>query len=216
MLGSVKIIDKKDSFLSHEVCNFKCLNCGIIFKREYRYKHAKHKCSSFRITDEVKEKWCFKCKTWKVLDYFQKAKYVSGGYSKTCRTCRALYMGKAEKARHFKMNKTVMCLDRARGVINSAKTRARRKNIPFNINREYIYDLFNEQNGLCYFSSIKMKRECELNIYSPSLDRLDPEKGYIKGNIAWVINGINSFKQTLSANDFITLINSIKWRKDLV
>lgn len=56
-----------------------------------------------------------------------------------------------------------------------------------------------------------MKRKTEkMGFFSPSLDRLDPQKGYIKGNVVWCLVSINSFKQELNLKDFVDFMAQIK------
>jgi hypothetical protein len=43
-----------------------------------------------------------------------------------------------------------------------------------------------------------------------SLDRIDNKKGYIKGNVRWVLLGINYMKNRHSDEDLNILINKIK------
>jgi len=45
--------------------------------------------------------------------------------------------------------------------------------------------------------------------YIASLDRIDNNKGYIEGNVQWVIKKINYMKNTLSEKNFINLCNKI-------
>lgn len=47
---------------------------------------------------------------------------------------------------------------------------------------------------------------------SPSIDRLIPSKGYIKGNIVWCISAVNAFKSTLTEKEFIEKLSKIRWQ----
>ena len=47
--------------------------------------------------------------------------------------------------------------------------------------------------------------------YSPSLDKINPHLGYVKGNVLWVLHGVNNFKQQLSLFEFETFIKKCTW-----
>ena len=76
-------------------------------------------------------------------------------------------------------------------------------------------DLWQNQNGLCYYTGVPMKSECKQMGFqawdAPSVDRKNPEKGYIKDNVVWCIFSVNSFKQSLSELQFIDLLKTVKW-----
>lgn len=47
---------------------------------------------------------------------------------------------------------------------------------------------------------------------SPSLDRLNPNEGYVKKNVVWCTFSVNSFKQSLNYEEFMTQLSKIKWK----
>ena len=55
------------------------------------------------------------------------------------------------------------------------------------INVQYIKELWNRQNGLCFWFNVpmdlKMSETEEINLSKVSIDRLDSNIGYIKGNV---------------------------------
>ena len=66
---------------------------------------------------------------------------------------------------------------------SGAKKRAENKNIPFNINKEYVKKIWPKDNK-CPALNIEFNRGVKKTIdSSPSLDRIVPELGYIKGNV---------------------------------
>ena len=212
MYGKTIVLDIQDRYFRKTKYKFLCLNCNTEHEKEYRYKDKQHRCSSYREINNKREKWCFKCASWKVVNLFNKSKHVFGGYSKSCKACWSGYMKTAEEKRHKKVLSEVMSRRSASAAVAAAKSRAKRKGLPFNITPEYMVELFSKQSGLCYFSNIPMKREEGLQIYSPSIDKLDPDRGYVKDNVAWVIYGVNSFKQNLKESEFMALAKSITWR----
>ena len=100
-----------------------------------------------------------------------------------------------------------------RGYINSSvsgyKARAKELSIPFNIDAEYLIELFDRQQAQCHytgqplcFERINPKRNSP-HLLLPSLDRLDPAKGYVKDNVVWCLYYINRMKNDLSQDQFI-------------
>lgn len=66
---------------------------------------------------------------------------------------------------------------------------AEKRNLEFNITKEYVWDLFLKQDKKCIFSGITLyfKPIGYKNIRgTASLDRIDSSKGYIEGNVQWI------------------------------
>lgn len=56
----------------------------------------------------------------------------------------------------------------------------------------------------------------KINSDTLSLDKLDPSKGYIKGNVVWCSYLINTMKQNMTEEQFYTFIEGIlKFKKKL-
>lgn len=90
-------------------------------------------------------------------------------------------------------------------VFNNIVRSAKRKNIVFNITIEYIYDLFLKQNRRCYLTGIKLilPKNNRDKSATASLDRINSQKGYIKGNLGWCHKEINMMKHTRNKEEFI-------------
>jgi hypothetical protein len=93
--------------------------------------------------------------------------------------------------------------DRKRGwdarssMLSRAKYRAKQKGLDFNITKEDIVI-----PDICPLLGTPMK--------SPSLDRIIPEKGYIKGNV-WVIsNRANTLKNDATLQELELLVENLK------
>lgn len=76
-----------------------------------------------------------------------------------------------------------------------AKNRANTKSVPFNLDVDYLIDLWDENDGCCQVSGIEFELERaekgKVHPYAPSLDRETPEKGYVKGNVRIVCYQLN-------------------------
>ena len=77
--------------------------------------------------------------------------------------------------------------------IKGAVHRAKAKNLPFNITEEYVKSI-TPKDMICPALGIKMNTSVEDLDSKPSLDRLVPEKGYVKGNVIVVSFKVNRIK----------------------
>lgn len=93
---------------------------------------------------------------------------------------------------------------------------AKIRNLEFGVSKEFLWDLYIQQNGECALSGIKIEL---LKSYQPSkqtasLDRIDSTKGYIKGNVQWVYKDVNMMKGNRNEEYFIDLCKKIARKKD--
>lgn len=102
--------------------------------------------------------------------------------------------------------------DRKRGwddrtqILSRAKYRAKQKGLEFNITKEDI--IIPDKCPLLGISLTKNKIIQQGN--SPSLDRIDSSKGYIKGNV-WVIsNRANTLKNDATLQELKTLVENLE------
>lgn len=86
------------------------------------------------------------------------------------------------------------------------KARAKRKNLDFNLTTEYLWDLFQKQSGKCIFTKVELSfanTQRDRDDQTASLDRINPNKGYIEGNVQWVHKTINLMKNIIPHDEFI-------------
>ncbi len=84
------------------------------------------------------------------------------------------------------------------------------KNMLFDLNKEFLYDLYLKQNGNCYYTGIKIKHNKGCHQYdSISVERLNPDKGYTKDNTVLAAFAINSFKGMMSEKEFKKFLETI-------
>jgi hypothetical protein len=75
----------------------------------------------------------------------------------------------------------------------------------FDINVEFLWDLFLKQNKKCAITNVPI---CFSSIFgkfsdgTASLDRIDSNKGYTEDNVQWVHKTINMMKNKLSMDEF--------------
>lgn len=91
------------------------------------------------------------------------------------------------------------------------------KKLGFDLDIEYIWNIFEQQNGQCALSGIPIFLETSLGSLSKSgfqrrtasLDRIDSTKGYLKGNVQWVHKDINQMKSNRTEQEFIALCEAV-------
>ena len=94
---------------------------------------------------------------------------------------------------------------------NKVRRNAARRDIPFDLDIDYVYGLFVEQMGLCAYTSwpikfpdLSMKRGGDA-----SIDRIDSSLGYIEGNIIIVHKNINYMKGSMTEDEFFQIVTEI-------
>ena len=97
-------------------------------------------------------------------------------------------------------------------VVTKTKERAKKKNLPHNIDKDYIQTIF-PNDSKCPALGIEMEiadgnKSGKDN--SPSLDRLVPEKGYVEGNVVWISLLANRIKNSATADEIEKVY---KWLK---
>jgi len=142
-------------------------------------------------------KACSKCKKTQELAAFHFNKGRKDGLSPHCRECCREYQIKhrerhttrqREQRKHEKYYKD----RRAENSIKSAKRRALRFNVPFDLDQHL--DELRERLavGKCEITGILLSFEGGRTFDSPSLDRIVPELGYVYTNVRWVCDIINT------------------------
>lgn len=84
--------------------------------------------------------------------------------------------------------------------------------VPSDLTVDYLVDLYNKQNGCCYYSREKMVFgwvDGKVHHNSLSLDKLDPSKGYVQGNVVWCSYLTNTMKRDLTEAEFYDLLSKI-------
>ncbi len=97
--------------------------------------------------------------------------------------------------------------------VSSARKRAKLNGIPFSIDIDYAMSLYPE-NGCCPALGFRMYWGSKHDrSSSPSLDRLIPELGYVKGNLTWISARANVIKNDSTIEELQLVLN---WFKDAI
>lgn len=95
------------------------------------------------------------------------------------------------KARVSKKNREQRVRNIASWMVNAAKQRAKAKGVAFDLNEHRRELKARAELGVCELTGIKLDPSARKAFNSPSLDRIDPTKGYIYSNVRIVCYGIN-------------------------
>lgn len=88
------------------------------------------------------------------------------------------------------------------------KKNANNRNIEFDITMEYVWEIFKNQNEKCALSGIPIKFALSKKDHikgetTASLDRINSDKGYVKGNVQWVHKWVNLMKNDFTILEFV-------------
>ena len=95
------------------------------------------------------------------------------------------------------------------------KHNVRKKKFEFNLDLEYLKNLWESQKGKCPYSNIEMLLSNtaygkQFKPISASLDRIDSNKGYVKGNVEFVCLAMNYAKNKFSREEFSNFVTNIR------
>lgn len=118
------------------------------------------------------------------------------GASKTvCKACAARIQreGTPQKERLFKRS----------------ASRARKADMLYNLDQDYIEELIKKQNNKCYYSGIEFGNNFNDKLTYPTIDRIDSSKGYEKGNVCICTFMVNTMKNNLTIDQFKDIVTKI-------
>lgn len=145
---------------------------------------------------KITEYCCRTCNITKPLAEFCKNKYSKHGHDYECKRCVA----SASKRRRLTN------VGRQRELVTRAKGRAKKKGLMFDLSPNDI--VLNERCPIMgveldYAASIRQEN-------SPSLDRIVPEKGYVKGNVVVISQRANRLKNDASVEEIERILSWLK------
>lgn len=133
---------------------------------------------------------CTTCKQLLPLTAFHKHKQCLYGYNTVCKTCRKPLAKQQWKEKDIVLKMLQRC-----------KTRATQNKLEFNLTAEDI-------NIPTHCPVFKVQFVFGDVDWSPSVDRIDPSKGYTKGNVQIISNKANRMKSDATIEELKTFA---KW-----
>lgn len=136
---------------------------------------------------------CRSCATYKEYSFFHKHKSCKNGYNTICKECRHITSKKLYKNTPYQKR-----------IWNRARSRATEKLLDFNIDLSDIVIPI-----VCPVLGIKLDLTSKSTRYSPSIDRIDSSKGYVKGNIQVISNRANMLKNNATIDELKLVISHL-------
>jgi hypothetical protein len=98
--------------------------------------------------------------------------------------------------------------------IKRSATSTKRRALDFEVSIEFLWELFECQNGRCALTGIPLTfpetmSTASILLSTASLDRIDSSEGYVEGNVQWVHKHVNLMKNRFDQNYFIQLCRRI-------
>lgn len=152
---------------------------------------------------------CAKCNKYLTRDCFckNKSNKHKDGLNTYCKECQSKI-----ETEYRKTLEDETSLDfKLKHCFYSAKSRAKKLKIEFNLTLDYIKYLYNKQNGLCAISGIPMTyRYIDNSIDTGiSVDKIDPCKGYVMGNVQLVCWAVNRMKWNMDLKKLLYFCRNI-------
>lgn len=144
--------------------------------------------------------WLVQCKcghlSWK------SSQHLKAGTSTRCKKCG----NKNYITEDGEIEVNSILLSKFKNILQSLPNRKKVSAFDFNITPEYLMELYNK-NKTCTLSGIDLSIDLSKTAQQQnlSIDRIDSNIGYVKGNIQLVDKRINMMKGTLSNQEFIDL-----------
>ena len=157
--------------------------------QDMKLNTCKRQRTKFQQYNENGELLCYHCKKYKPIEEFDinPVRWFRDNRDYRCKSCK--------KEQYLK-----------RKAISRGK-----QNLEFNITVDYLKYLWNNQNGKCALSNLDMtyifnSGRIPTNV---SIDKINPSKGYIMGNIQLVCMACNQIKSDLSEKEMYNFCKSI-------
>jgi dUTP pyrophosphatase len=185
---------------SHKKVVIQCTNCNKIMTREYKRVHLHHVCPTRIVKNGAEYKWCNNHKQYLPIDKFSMCVSKPGKLTAFCSDCR----GEKHAMTQTILNKWMT--SRCTGKRNDCK----RRKIPYDIDVEYMMDIWAQQNGKCYYSHVQLTYN-DYSLTSAQIERIVPALGYTRGNVAWASKALNLMKSDHTYKEWLDFIRLTKF-----
>lgn len=143
---------------------------------------------------------CSLCNENKEISFFKVRPANKDGYANYCKKCE--YLQTAKSRQDYRVKKWAYLL---------IKDAQRHSNNSIHIDENFVLELFEKQQGRCYWFNIELKPSCIAKYpWQPSLDRLDREIGYTKDNVVLACYTANIGRNITSKEMFRDFVEDLK------
>lgn len=141
--------------------------------------------------DELKV--CRECKELKLRTAFPRNRTRKDGLAYECKSCRKSYWDANGHGISKRYRESTA--GRLKTLLRSASQRAIEHDLVFDLDYEWLLNLYQKQGGCCSLTGLEFCFETNGDMcqkpFSPSLDRIIPKYGYTKENTRLVCTAIN-------------------------
>lgn len=148
-------------------------------------------------------KVCNMCYREKPLEDFHNSSHTKDKRQSYCKECATKY--KRSIGGSYSNHKKNHIKDYRKGLVRAAKYRAKIKDVPFDISWEDIPLI-----DICPVFGTPLFSDTLNNPNAPSLDRMYPELGYIKGNVFVISRRANVLKGDATIQELEAILNYMK------
>ena len=160
------------------------------YQKEYYQKNKEH-------LKEYRQKNKERLKEYRQKNKERKAEYMIEYYQKN-----------KERMKEYNRNRNKPTPEMYRFFSNKAsklKTKSRENKIPYDLDGKYLQSIYPE-DGKCPALNIEMKTGFDSDWkISPTVDRIDPSGGYMRGNVIWISWLANCIKTSATPCQIITV-----------
>ena len=149
-------------------------------------------------------KTCGCCGETKSVSEFYRDRSRTDGLQYVCKACDNARTAQYRKDNPFKHSASFI------------KTRARKKDLPYDLDAEYLESIWTSTCPVFKTKLHKPFNSGSMNVFSKSvssLDRIIPEKGYVRGNVEWISNYANTIKNGANASDLSKVADHVVMRE---
>lgn len=152
-------------------------------------------------------KTCNKCGVQKPLSQFYIIKDSDRNKSRLMASCKPC--ANTRTRNNYTIEKSTK-KGHAYQIYNKRKRYAKRNNIPFDIDFEYIFSLAENNCPILNMTLNWGEKTKYPQDNSPSLDKIIPELGYIKNNVRWISYRANTIKSNGTLEEHMAIAKYIK------
>jgi hypothetical protein len=158
----------------------------------------------FKLSADKKRMFKVRCRCGR--EEWKRATKLVSGKNKRCKTCSGKKFAKEVGLPRLRSGKEGLSGTHFKSMYYQAK----RRDIPFDLTPEFLWDMFVKQEGLCALSGVPIVlvfshklENVNYDIITASLDRIDSNKGYTEDNVWWVHKRVNKIKRDYPLQEVI-------------